>query len=141
MSGWWIVIVGLVACREHDGGREHKRDDDRFTPISRNAKILDRTGTPPIPEATQTCLLEVWSREEPDECQAWVTCDGQRVYGSKTSFTKCASTAKGPTTLSDTKPTPVDKDARLEVDLVANTMTLSDTSAAGVSYSIRMHLE
>lgn len=134
------MMLALVACREHSG-REHKRDDDRFTPITRNARILSRSGTPPIPETTTSCALEVWSRDEPDLCQAWVTCDGQRIYGSKTSYTKCASTDKGPTTLTDTKPTPVDRDARLEADLEAGTMTLSDTSAAGVSYSLRMRLE
>jgi hypothetical protein len=141
-AAFTTTVVIAVVENHRRGKRERDRgDDDRFPPMSRNARVIERSGAPPIPATVTSCVLEVWSREEEDMCQAWVTCEGQRIYGSKTSYTKCWSTSAGPTELKDTNPTPKDGDARINANMSAGTMSMSDDRADGSSYILRFRLE
>jgi len=112
--------------------------------VTKTAKVASKTGTPPF--FTNTCTLVISpALAAKTTCRVTLTCGGKVVYGAGTTgFAECqlANGATGaPVSFVDPYPTPNGGDPELQANLEAKTAVLSDTTAAGATYSVSFTLE
>jgi serine/threonine protein kinase len=108
--------------------------------VTRAARVISKTGAPPF--TAPVCLLRISPRRTLEkDCRVRLECGGHVIYGADNSgFDDCVITGRQPQGFVDPAPTPKDGDPELTCDLVAETATLADTSAAGESYSVTFAL-
>jgi hypothetical protein len=112
--------------------------------VTRTAKVVSKTGTPPF--SVTSCTMKISpALATKSTCRVTLTCGGKVVYGAGTTgYAECllANGATGaPQSFVDPYPTPQGGDPEFQANLAAKTAVLSDTTEAGVTYSVSFTLE
>jgi hypothetical protein len=112
-----------------------------FPDVTRTAVVKTKVGA--VPFTTKTCDLIITPSGLTDlACRVRLLCGGAIVFGiGETGYEPCEMADGALTGMTDSKPTPVDKDPKLTVDLAAATATLGDVLPNGQTYTVSFHLQ